>query len=79
MDTLDSKPLEQTVSPDAQQQCESLRQLVVSLMVLVIVVSGTLNIFFLRQYRDARRELDRIGPQISQMAAPKTGGGIAPD
>jgi hypothetical protein len=68
MDTLDSKTPEQPASSDVQQQFESLRHLVVSLLVLTIVVSGTLNIFFLRQWRDAKREREAITPQFTKMA-----------
>lgn len=67
MDTPEIKPLEPAGSTDLQEQCESLKHLMVSVLILVLVISGTLNIFFLRQLRDARRELAMIRPQMQQM------------
>ena len=64
---LETKTTGQPVPGDLQEQYESLRHLVVSLLILVIVVSGTLNIFFLRQVRDVRRDLARIRPQATQI------------
>ncbi len=56
-------------SDDLRDQLDSVRHLVVSVLILVIVVSGTLNIFFLRQLRDAHRQLAQIRPQAAQMMA----------
>ena len=64
---LETKTTGQPVPADLQEQYESLRHLVVSVLILVIVVSGTLNIFFLRQVRDVRRDLARIRPQATQI------------
>jgi hypothetical protein len=64
---LETKTTGQPETGDLQEQYESLRHLVVSLLILVIIVSGTLNIFFLRQVRDVRRELVRIRPQATQL------------
>lgn len=69
MDTFQSNPAAQTSSSELQEQCYALRHLVVSLLVLMIVVSGTLNIFFLRQWRDAHREVLAVRPQAQQMMA----------
>ena len=50
-------------------QYDSLRQLVVSILVLLIVISGTLNVFFLRQARTSRQELDAFRLQVNAMTA----------
>ncbi len=69
MDTFESKSPEQSTGGETQQQLDSIRHLVVSVLVLVLVVSGTLNIFFLRQMRDVKRDLERVGPQATQIMA----------
>jgi hypothetical protein len=50
-------------------QYDSLRQLVVCILVLLIVISGTLNVFFLRQARTSRQELDAFRLQVNAMTA----------
>ncbi len=54
---------------DLQSQVDSLRSLVNTLLVLALVISGTLNIYFLRQYRNAKADLSAIRPQASAMVA----------
>ena len=53
---------------DWQEAYDSLRQLVVSLLVMLIVVSGTLTMFLLRQYRWAQTDLTGVRQQVSVMA-----------
>jgi hypothetical protein len=53
---------------DWQEAYDSLRQLVVSLLVMLIVVSGTLTMFLLRQYRWAQTDLTGVRQQVSGMA-----------
>ena len=48
-------------------QCESLQQLVSSLLLILIVVSGTLSIFLLRQWRFIKAELDTVRPAAIQL------------
>jgi len=67
MDNLENKPSGQSEMADLQEQCASLRHLVVSLLVLVLVVSGTLTIFLLRQWRFTQTELNAVRPQVAQM------------
>lgn len=67
MDTFETKTPVQPVSSEMQEQVDAVRHLVISVLILVIVVSGTLNIFFLRQLRDARRQLNNIRPQAAKM------------
>ena len=52
---------------DLQAQIDSLRSLINTLLVLAIVISGTLNIYFLRQYRNAKTDLRAIRPQAIAM------------
>jgi hypothetical protein len=54
---------------DLQGQVESLRSLVNTILVLCLVISGTLNIYFLRQYRNAKADLSAIRPQATAMVA----------
>jgi hypothetical protein len=69
MDNLDTKSPTQLATDDLQAQCDALRHLVVSMLVLVVVISGTLNIYFLRQYKTLSKELAAIRPQFNQMNA----------
>jgi hypothetical protein len=63
-----------------QAEVDSLRQLMVSVLILLIVISGTLNIFLLRQWRSTQTEVKGLramvdeynrvnGPAISSFAA----------
>ncbi|HVV00700.1 MAG TPA: hypothetical protein VHH88_05015 [Verrucomicrobiae bacterium] len=45
-----------------QDQVNSLRQLVVSLLILLLIVSGTFNIYLLRQYRSTSKDLTAYRP-----------------
>jgi hypothetical protein len=50
-----------------QAQVESLRHLVVSLLVLLVVVSGTLNLYLLRQVRFTRNDLNAVRLQTANI------------
>lgn len=69
MDNLDNKSSVQPDPNDLQAQYDSLRHLVVSLLVLVVVISGTLNIYLLRQWRSTSKDLAAIRPQATLMIA----------
>ena len=69
MDNLEPKTPIQPIVNDVQAQYEALRHLVVSLLILMVVISGTLNIYFLRQWRTTKRDLAGIRPQATQMIA----------
>jgi hypothetical protein len=69
MDNLDNKTPIQTGANDVQAQCDALQHLVVSILILVVVISGTLNVYFLRQWRTVSRDLAGIRPQAMQMIA----------
>lgn len=54
---------------ELRQAYDSLRHLVISVLVLMIVVSGTLNLFLLRQAKYARADVAAIKPQVTQLVA----------
>jgi hypothetical protein len=69
MDNLDNKIPLQAGDNDLQAQCDSLRHLITSTLILVIVISGTLNIYLLRQWRTTSKDLASIRPQAAGMIA----------
>ena len=69
MDNLDNAKPSQTGADDLQAQFDALRHLVVSILILVIVMSGTLNIYLLRQWRSVSKDLAGVRPQAAQMIA----------
>ena len=78
MDNLESSSSSPATVNELRSQYESLRQLVNSLLVLLLVVSGTLNLFFWRTFRVTKGALDAEAPQINQMVAEyNKGQGIA--
>ena len=68
MDTLDNQAPIQPSTSDVRAEFDSLRHLVMSLLVLVFVLSGTLNLYLLRQYRSLTKELAERGPQMERLA-----------
>ena len=69
MDNLDNKTPLQPNANDLQAQYDALRHLVVSVLILVTVISGTFNIYLLRQWRTTSKDLAGIRPQAAQMIA----------
>ena len=69
MEDFEPKQPSQPVSNDLQEQLDSLRHLIVSMLVLAIVVSGTFNLFLLWQLQYARRDPAEVRSQSSQMIA----------
>jgi len=67
MDNFDDKTPAQPAVSDVQEQLDALRHLVVSVLILLLVVSGTLTIFMLRQWRTVSKELDAVRPQAAKM------------
>ena len=67
MDTLENKTSPPAKANDLQAQHDALRHLVVSMLILVVVISGTLNIYLLRQWRSTSKDLAAIRPQANQM------------
>jgi hypothetical protein len=69
MDTMENRSVDQTELQELRTECQTLRQIVSALLVLVLLVTGALDIYLLRQWRMARAELQRRGPQITQFVA----------
>ena len=69
MDNLEIKTSVQPSATDLQAQFDELRHLIVSVLILVLIVSGTFNIYLLRQWRSTSRDLAAIRPQATQMIA----------
>jgi hypothetical protein len=67
MDNLDTKSPSTSGTNELQAQYDALRHLVVSMLILVVVISATLNLYLLRQWRSTSRDLDAIRPQAAQM------------
>ena len=67
MDNFVSSNPEQSELKDLQAQCDYLQQLVSSLLLVLIVVSGTLSIYLLRQWRFVKTEADALAPQAAQL------------
>jgi hypothetical protein len=67
MDNLENPTSTQSEANDLQVQLESLRHLVVSVLILLIVISGTFTIYLLRQYRSTKLDLSIYGPQVKQV------------
>jgi hypothetical protein len=68
MDNFDNQAPIQPSPADLRTEFDSLRQLVVSLLTLVFVLSGTLNLYLLRQYRSLSKELTEKAPQLERLA-----------
>ncbi len=66
MDSSEIKAPSQTEPNDLQTQYEALRQTVTSLMVLLFLVSGTLTIYLVRQWRFTQRDLETFRPVAAQ-------------
>ena len=67
MENLSNPPTVQPELKDLQEQCDQLRQLVSSLLLVLIVISGTLTIFLMRQWRFVKTELDTVTPPAMQL------------
>jgi hypothetical protein len=67
MDNLDMQESSRADLTQLEARCNALRQLVTSLLVLMIVVSGTLSLFLLRQVRYSSRDLEALRPQAMQL------------
>ena len=69
MDNFDKKTPLPTEANDLQAQLDALRHLVVSILVLLVVISGTLNIYLLRQWINTSKDLAGVRPQAAQLIA----------
>ena len=57
---------DENVASDLQEEVSSLRQQVWTLLVLLLVVSGTLSIYLMRQVTYARRDLSQLQQAVPQ-------------
>ena len=57
------------LEPSVTEQLESLRQLAISIMVLLLIVAGAFDLYLLRQVKYANQELTGIRPQAEQYIA----------
>ncbi len=69
MDNLENKPPSPSEPSQLQAELDSLRNLVVSILVLLVVVSGTLTVYLARLAKTAGQELDSVRPQVNTMVA----------
>jgi len=69
MDIPQNKPADVLEASDSQAQFLWLRKQVVSILILLIVLSGTLNVFMFRSWRWSNVDLGVIRPQAGQMIA----------
>jgi len=63
----DKLPLED--AEDARSAHESLFQFVISVLILVIVISGTLNILLLRLWKNSSSDVKLLRPQYEALVA----------
>lgn len=69
MDAFESPSPAPSELAEVRAQCDSLRQLVYSLLVLLLVVSGTLNLFFWRQFRVTKGAILAERPQVAALVS----------
>ena len=72
---MENSPVSSSPQPDLkdlQAQCENLQQIVSSLLLVLIVVSATLSIYLLRQWRFVKGEVEGLTPQAVQMITEHT-------
>ena len=65
MDNFEPKTPVQPEGSDLQGRVDQLRQLIVLVLILVTVVSGTFSLYLLRQWTSSRRELAGIRAMIA--------------
>ena len=66
MENPEFKSSSEPTAKQLQEQLDSLRQVVVSLLVLAIVVSGTFTLFLLRQSKYARAEASNLRSAVNE-------------
>jgi hypothetical protein len=71
MDEIENKSVSTPAleTPDLQEQIASLRHLVGSVLILLVVVSGTLTIFLRREMKNTSIQLDGFRPGATNMIA----------
>lgn len=56
-------------TPDLREEIESLRHLIGSILILLVVISGTLTIYLLREMKNTSAQLDAFRPGATNMIA----------
>jgi hypothetical protein len=69
MDTSEPVSTQQSELSELQNAYEDLRHVVVSGLFLLLIISGSLDLYFLRQWRFSNTDLNTLGPQVQQLAA----------
>ena len=71
MDEIENKPASTPGldTSDLREQIDSLRHLVGSILILLVVVSGTLTIFLLREMKNVSKELEGYRPGATNIIA----------
>jgi hypothetical protein len=69
MDTLENKTPAENEVTELREQVESLRHLAGSMLILLVVVSGTFNIYLLRQWKTSKTDLAVFKPQAANLIA----------
>lgn len=69
MDNLENEAHAPTELEELQNQCDALHQLVVQILILLVVVSGTLNIYLWRQAQTTGRDLKTFRPFYTNQVA----------
>ena len=72
MDNVDIKSPASADLSQLQAQVQSLHHLIISVLILMIVISGTLSIYLLRQWRMTSKDLASIRPAATQVFAEYT-------
>jgi hypothetical protein len=67
MDNLENPIPAHSDANELQSQYEALRHVVVSILIILLVISGTFTIFLLRQYRSTKADIANAEPQVRQM------------
>jgi hypothetical protein len=69
MDNPDIKSMAEADESHLQGELESLHHLITSVLILVLIVSGTLSVYLLRQWQMTRKDLAAIRPGALQIIA----------
>lgn len=72
MDNTENTPAPTDKTAELQHQVDSLRQLVGSVLVIVFILAGALNIYFWRQLRAVNSELTPLKKQSAEITAEMT-------
>jgi hypothetical protein len=71
MQTVDSPSVQpaETRIAELQNECAILRKLLVALVLFLLILSGSVNLYLLRQMISARKDLAELRPRVEQRMA----------